>query len=69
MRDPNKDDNEKLGRILKYVSSMMELMLNLEYDGNGMVKWWVDAGFELHHNMKSHTGGMMSMGRGDMYSV
>ena len=39
-------------------------MLTLESDGTGIVKWWVEAVSAVHHNMKSHTSGMMYTGRG-----
>ena len=69
MRDPNGDDEKKLSRILKYLSGTIDLALTLESDGTGTVKLWVDAAFAVHQNMKSHTGGMMSMGRGALYSA
>ena len=28
---------------------------------------WLDASYSLHHDMKSHTGGVMSMGLGVTY--
>ena len=67
MRDPNGDDEKKLSRILKYLSVTRDLVLTLESDGNGLVKWWVDAAFTVHHDMKSHTGRMMSLGGGALY--
>ena len=38
-------------------------------NGTGTVKWWVDAEFAVHHDMKSHTSGMVSMGRVALYSA
>ena len=67
VREPDKDDDKKLSRILKYLSGTRDLVLTLESDVTGSVKWWVDAAFAVHHEMKSHTGGMMSMGRGALY--
>ena len=66
---PEKDDNKKLGRIIKYLSGTRDLVLTLESNGTGTVKWWVDAAFMVHKDIKIHTGGMMSTGRGDMYSA
>ena len=31
---------------------------------NGTVRLWVDASYAVHNDMKSHTGGAMSFGRG-----
>ena len=33
-------------------------------DGTGIVKWFVDASFAVHPNMRSHTGGALTLGRG-----
>ena len=62
VREPNKDDNKKLSCILKYISGTRDLVLTLESDGTRTVKWWVDAAFSEHHDIKSHTGRMVSMG-------
>ena len=32
------------------------------------MRWWTDASFAVHHDMKSHTGGAMSLGKGAIYS-
>jgi len=34
-----------------------------------MIKWWVDASYAVHHDMKGHMGGTMSMGKGSVYST
>ena len=33
-------------------------------NGSGILKWWIDASFAVHPNMRGHTGGGLSMGRG-----
>lgn len=40
----------------------------LEADDTHIVKWWVDASYAVHGNMRSHTGGTMSHGKGSVYS-
>ena len=65
--ETDKDDDKKLLRILKYLSGKIVLVITLEYDGTGTVKWWADAEFVVHHDMKIHTGGMMTMGQGALY--
>jgi histone deacetylase 1/2 len=34
-----------------------------------IVKWWVDASFAVHPDMKSHTGCCMSLGKGAVYGT
>ena len=62
VREPDKDDAKKFSRMLKYISGKSDIVLTLESNGTGTIKWWVDAAFAVHHDMKSHTGGMMMMG-------
>jgi hypothetical protein len=44
------------------------LVLTLRADNVNIIKWWVDAAFAIHKDMGSHTGGVMSMGAGAIYS-
>ena len=69
VREPDKDNNKKLSRILKYLIGTRDHVLTLESDGTGRVKWWLDAAFAIHHDMKSHTGRMIYMGQGALYSA
>ena len=34
-----------------------------------VIIWWVDVSFAVHPDMKSHTGGTMSLGKGSAYST
>jgi hypothetical protein len=43
--------------------------LVLAADDSGQIRWWVDASYAVHDDMKSHTGGTMSMGKGSIYST
>jgi hypothetical protein len=38
--------------------------LILSANGSGILKWWVDASFAVHPNMRGHLGGGLSMVRG-----
>ena len=69
VREPDEYYDKKLGRILKYLSGTRDLVLALESGCTGTVKWWVDVAFAVHHDMKRHTGGMITMGRGALYSA
>jgi Reverse transcriptase (RNA-dependent DNA polymerase) len=66
---PDTDDWKKLGRCLRYLHANPDLPHTLESDGTGMIRWWVDASYGVHHDMKSHTGATMSMGKGCAYSM
>jgi hypothetical protein len=42
--------------------------LTLEADGDSALRWWIDASFPVHHDMKSHSGLTLSMGKGSIIS-
>jgi hypothetical protein len=41
-----------------------DLPLTLGADNTGIVKWYIDASFAVLPNMRGHTGGAVSLGRG-----
>ena len=43
-------------------------MLKLAGLSTAIIKWWIDASYGVHDNMRSHTGTTMSLGRGSIYS-
>jgi len=34
------------------------------FNGTGILKWWIDTAFAVHPNMRGHSGGGLSLGRG-----
>jgi hypothetical protein len=45
------------------------MCLTFEGGDARIVKWRIDASFAVHPDMKSHTGGMLSLGKGSIYST
>jgi Reverse transcriptase (RNA-dependent DNA polymerase) len=66
---PDVDDWKKLGRCLRFLRDTKNDPHTLEADGSGVIRWWVDASFAVHPDMKSHTGAAMSMGKGCAYAI
>jgi hypothetical protein len=54
--------------VIKYLRGTRDLKLTLEADNTHVVKWWVDAAFAVHGDMRSQTGMTMSMGKGSIYA-
>ena len=52
-----------------YVCDLKELYLTLEADDGIDIKWWIDALFAVHPDMKSHMGTTMSFSKGLVYSM
>jgi hypothetical protein len=54
VKGPDTDDYKKLGRLVKYLRGMKDMALTLEGDEATIIKWWVDASFAVHPDMKSY---------------
>jgi hypothetical protein len=63
------DDYKKLSRVIKYLRGTINMPLCLEADSAKEPKWWVDASYGVHPDLKSHTGGMLSLGAGAIYGT
>jgi hypothetical protein len=64
----DQDDWKKLKRMLEYLHSTLNMPFTLSIDDTREVKTWVDAAYALHDDMKSHTGGVIMMGKGVLYA-
>jgi hypothetical protein len=63
------DDYKKLIRMMQYLRATKDDFLTLSANSLHNVRWWVDASYAVHPDMKSHTGGAMSLGRGVTYGT
>jgi hypothetical protein len=59
-------DEAKLRRLLEYIYGSLNDEYILGADDMGRMHSWVDASFAVHPGMKSHTGGVISFGRGGL---
>ena len=64
VREPNLEDWNKLSHMMRYIRVTRRLPLILSADGTHILKWWVDAEFAVHSNMRGHSRGGLSLGRG-----
>ena len=51
-------------RLLNYLQGTTDLPRIIGANNLHMMKTWMDAAYAVHHDMKSHTGGVMSFGTG-----
>ena len=61
-------DWNKLKRLLKYLYSTIDMPRIYSFDNLVVIKTWVDASYAIHPDMKSHTGGVISLGHGVLTS-
>jgi hypothetical protein len=67
VKSPDTDDCKKLERVVRYLRGIIDMPLTLEADNPNIVKWWVDASFATHPDMKGHTGAALSLGKSVIY--
>jgi hypothetical protein len=61
-------DWRKLKRVLQYLRGTLDDVLILGADDITIISTWVDASYAVHADMKSHTGGVISFGRGGLFT-
>ena len=64
VRAPDINDWRKLSHLMEYLRVDRLCSLIMSADGSRVLMWYVDASFAIHPNMRSHTGGGLTMGRG-----
>jgi len=66
VQSPDDDDWKQLLRMLKYLEQTVEDELTLEADEGDVLltRYYPDAAFVMHADMKSHTGNIQTLGRG-----
>jgi hypothetical protein len=52
---------------MRYLRATKALPLCLECNGSEVMKWWADASYAVHSDMRSHMRGAMSIGKGMVY--
>ena len=67
VREPDTYEYKNLERATEYTQGTINLPLFLSIDKSGNIKWYVDAEFVVHKDMRSHYGGFMTMGTGGAY--
>jgi hypothetical protein len=69
VRKPDQDDYKKFGRVMKYLQQTTGLTMTVETQDITSIKWWIDALYATHPDMHSHTGGVLIIGRGALYTT
>ena len=67
-REPTEQDWAKLARLLQYINATSEMGMVLEATKSIQLLAYVDASFAVHSDFKSHTGGILSLGAGPVFT-
>ena len=68
LHNPDEDDYKKLTWMIRYLHGTKDLILTLRANNDGIVRWWIDASYAVHEDMKGHTGATLSLGKGGIYN-
>lgn len=69
VKEPDEDGWKKLIRLLRYINVTLDHKLTLSVNGASVLKWWVGGSYAVHHDLKSHTGGVFTMGQGVIMNI
>ena len=61
------EDWSKLRRLLHYINGTLDLKRVISMNDMLELRTWVDASYGVHQDMRGHTGGVMSLGRGTVH--
>jgi hypothetical protein len=68
-KDCREDDCKKLKRVLQFTRAAKDDCLTSSAASLHNVRWWVNAACAVHPDVKSHTGGALSLGTGVMHGT
>ena len=54
---------------MQYLRGTKQLTLTIEPDGDHNPNWWVDSSYAVHLDMRSHSGIIMTLGKGATYTA
>ena len=53
-----------MNHLIAYLCVKEDMILTLGANGFGILKWYVEASYDVHPNMRGQTGGGLTMGTG-----
>ena len=68
LHNPDEDDYKKLSWMMQYLRGTKGMVHMLRASVDGIVRWWIDASYAVHEDMKGHTSATLSLGKGAIYS-
>jgi hypothetical protein len=65
---PDQDDWSKLVRLVQYIRKTKKYGIKLSGETSLSVTAFIDASYAVHWDLKSHTGSVITLGRGPVYA-
>ena len=67
VKGPDTDNWKKLAIVIMYLQDTPGLPLVISVENSGNIRWYIDASYAIHNDMKSHTGVLMTIGKGTIF--
>ena len=67
-KQPNMDNHKNLACCVRYIRATVDMPLTIEAINSSLMRWWINAACGVHPDMKIHSIGMVSLGKGAMHS-
>jgi hypothetical protein len=68
VQQPTVDDWDKLQRLLRYLNGSWELGIRITPDDDLTIAAFIDVAFAIHPDARSHTGTVIMVGQGPIYT-
>ena len=69
VQSTNKDNYTKLIQMIQFLRGTKDEYLTLSATSLHNIRWCLDVSYVVHPDMKSHTGGALSLGSGVIYGT
>ena len=69
VQNPGGDDYKKLAHMICYIRVTLGMELTLKAESIDNIRWWIEAAYWLHPDLKVHSSGMMLLGKGAAASL
>ena len=69
LKKPDTDDYNKPRKMIQYLQTTPNLWLTLEANSLHLIKCYIDASYEVHPDMRIHTGGSLSLVKEVIYGT
>jgi hypothetical protein len=66
-RSPNQ--MKEIGRKMNFLKATKDDIATMSANDSNLIKWYIDASFAVHKDMRSHTGATMTLGSGVICSI
>jgi hypothetical protein len=67
--EPNEGDWKKLVKMMNFLKATKDDIATMSADNSNSIKWYINASFAVHKDMRSHTGATMTLGSGAICSI